>query len=387
MAQLFLEQGHFAMKIAKNLILSTERETTVRRADLPLCPNMHPVAERLITWFEKNGRELPWRDTKDPYRIWLSEIILQQTRVEQGLPYYLRFIEAFPDVKSLARADEQHVLRLWQGLGYYSRARNLHKTARIVSDEFAGVFPADFAALRSLPGIGDYTAAAIASFAFRLPHAVVDGNVFRFLSRLYGIATPIDTLAGKKEFQKVAQELIEGSRPDDFNQALMEFGALHCTPTQPRCADCIFRNTCVAACEDTVNTFPIKSKKQKVRDRYFNYLVVRDKQDFYLRRRTGKDIWKGLWEFPLIESDTKADLQWLLKEAAVIFDTRSAVFRPAVGTMVHQLSHQKLHAIFHEFRLGKRIRLPEEWHRVDAESLGRYPVPRLIERFLQEESD
>ncbi|MFM7727495.1 MAG: NUDIX domain-containing protein, partial [Flavobacteriales bacterium] len=227
----------------------------------------------------------------------------------------------------------------------------------------------DFNALRALPGIGDYTAAAIASFAFRLPHAVVDGNVFRFLSRLYGIETPIDTLAGKREFQKIAQELIAGAPPDAFNQALMEFGALYCTPASPDCANCIFITSCSAGNQNAATRFPVKSKKQKVRDRYFNYLVLRQKNEFFLKRRTHKDIWKDLWEFPLIESEGHADDALILKEAETLFDTSTSTFRPAISKSIHLLSHQRLHATFHEFNMKKNVRLPEEWKRVDAENL------------------
>lgn len=345
---------------------------------------MHPIAGKLIEWYGVNRRDLPWRKTQDPYRIWLSEIILQQTRVEQGLPYYHRFEEDFPDVSALALADEQKVLKAWQGLGYYSRARNLHKTAKIIHEKFNGVFPNDYDSIRELPGIGDYTSAAIASFAFQLPHAVVDGNVYRFLSRIFGIDAPIDSTAGKRLFQKTASELIEGAPPDRFNQALMEFGALHCTPARPNCGNCVFSESCIALKTGTVSSLPVKSKKQKVRDRYFNYLVVRKSDEFFIKRRGDKDIWKNLWEFPLIESDEKKNEEWVLKEAAALFDTKAAVYRPAVDNRVHQLSHQRLHATFHEFLIDTKTVLPPDWEKVDQDSVSGFPVPRLIDLFLKE---
>lgn len=348
---------------------------------------MHPIAQQLIEWYNRNGRDLPWRQTTDPYRIWLSEVILQQTRVDQGLPYYNRFIDEFPNVLALADADEQKVLKLWQGLGYYSRARNLHKAAKVIRDIHQGVFPTDHATIRSLPGIGDYTAAAIASFAFKQPHAVVDGNVYRFLSRIFSIETPIDSTAGKKVFQKTASELIMDAPPDTFNQAIMEFGAMKCTPSKPDCPRCIFFERCLASKTDMVSRLPVKAKKQKVRDRYFNYLVVRNRDDFYLKKRSGSGIWKNLWEFPMIESEFSASEDWVLQEASALFDTKGAIYRPGIDNRIHQLSHQRLHAAFHEFILKTEHGLPEDWKKVDTEKLFEFPLPRLIELFLKGQSE
>ena len=257
--------------------------------------------EHLLRWFAQNSRPLPWKGERDPYKIWLSEIILQQTRVEQGLPYYQKFIERYPTVGQLADAPEDEVLKLWEGLGYYSRARNLHTTAKRIAGELGGKFPSTYEDIRALKGVGDYTAAAIASFAFGLPYAVLDGNVFRVLARFFGIATPTDTSAAKKEFAALAGALLDPSRPGDFNQALMDFGATHCTPQQPKCPACLLRTHCAAFQQNRVAELPVRSKGVVKKDRYFVYLVAQYKGDIFVRKRTGKDIWRNLWEFPLLE--------------------------------------------------------------------------------------
>lgn len=255
----------------------------------------------LFAWFAQNRRPLPWKGERDPYKIWLSEIILQQTRVEQGLPYYRKFTEKYPNVQSLAGAPEDEVLKLWEGLGYYSRARNLLTTAKFIAREKNGIFPDTYSDIRALKGIGDYTAAAIASFAFNLPHAVLDGNVFRVLARYFGIETPTDTNAAKKEFAALAQDLLDPARPGDFNQALMDFGATHCTPQQPKCTICPLRPQCAAFRLDKVSVLPAKSKTLSKKDRFFIYLVANFKGNTLIRKRTGKDIWQNLWEFPMLE--------------------------------------------------------------------------------------
>ena len=257
--------------------------------------------EHLFEWFAQNSRPLPWKGERDPYKIWLSEIILQQTRVEQGLPYYQKFIEQYPIVRHLADAPEDEVMKLWEGLGYYSRARNLHHSAKLIANELGGNFPDTYTGIRALKGVGDYTAAAIASFAFNLPHAVLDGNVFRVLARYFGIETPTDTPAAKKEFAALAQELLDPARPGDFNQALMDFGATHCTPQQPKCPACPLRPHCAAFQQNKVAELPMKSKSLVKKDRFFFYLVVHHKGDTFVRKRSGKDIWQNLWEFPLLE--------------------------------------------------------------------------------------
>jgi A/G-specific adenine glycosylase len=259
-------------------------------------------SDKVVEWYLENQRELPWRQTRDPYCIWLSEIILQQTRVSQGLPYYLRFIENYPTVHDLANASEQAVLRLWQGLGYYTRARNLHKCAKTIASQHNGTFPDNFAALKQLPGIGDYTAAAIASICFKEPVAVIDGNVFRVLARVYGIETPINSPTGKKQFSELGNKLVVGQSPDVYNQAVMEFGALHCTPNNPKCEECPLKRNCVAAINNLQDKFPVKTKGKPVRKRYFNYLVLKKGKFLLMKRRDQKDIWQGLYDFYMIET-------------------------------------------------------------------------------------
>ena len=253
---------------------------------------MEPVSDILLSWFAREGRDLPWRRTRDPYRIWLSEVILQQTRVAQGLEYYLRFTERFPDIAALAAAPEDEVLKLWQGLGYYSRARNLHAAARQVMSRFGGVFPATYGEVRALPGVGDYTAAAVCSIVYDAPCAVLDGNVYRVLARLFDIGIPIDTTAGKRTFAELAQLQLDTSRPGLYNQAIMDFGALQCTPAQPRCGDCPLAGRCLALAAGTVGVRPVKQGRAKVRDRWFNYLHVTCGGQTLLHRRGGGDLYR-----------------------------------------------------------------------------------------------
>jgi A/G-specific adenine glycosylase len=293
----------------------------------------------IIDWYQANHRNLPWRKTIDPYKIWLSEVILQQTRVAQGLPYYERFISSFPSVFDLAKAPEQKVLRLWQGLGYYSRARNLHRCAKEVVEKFNGNFPNSFNELIKLPGVGDYTAAAIASIAFREPIAVVDGNVFRVLARVFGIENDIASGEGKKYFFSLANELIDKSRPDLFNQAVMEFGALHCLPKNPKCGECIFFKSCEANQRNLQTVLPVKSKKLKVKTRYFYYFILRNKNKVLMKQRTEKDIWRGLNDFYLIETKRNQKTETLLQKDT--FLTRAELIKES-RVYKHVLSHQKL---------------------------------------------
>ncbi|MES1225059.1 MAG: A/G-specific adenine glycosylase, partial [Bacteroidota bacterium] len=268
----------------------------------------------IVKWYLNNKRNLPWRESRDPYNIWLSEIILQQTRVSQGLPYYERFVTTYPTVDALAAAPEQDVLRLWQGLGYYSRARNLHKCAKTVVELHEGKFPGSFQQLLSLPGIGEYTAAAVASIAFEEPVAVVDGNVFRVLSRLFGIDTPINSSEGKKIFTDLANAFIGSDRPDLHNQAVMEFGALFCTPVKPLCEECIFQKNCVAFKNNLQQVLPVKIKNKPGRKRYFYYVVMEHKNALLMRKRDQKDIWLGLFDFHLIEKKRPIKTDKLLYE-------------------------------------------------------------------------
>lgn len=307
--------------------------------------------KKLIYWYLENKRDLPWRGLTDPYRIWLSEIMLQQTRVAQGTPYYFKFTEAFPTIKDLANAPEDEVLKLWQGLGYYSRARNLHTTAKYIAYDLNGRFPNTFEELLELKGVGDYTASAIGSICFDLPTAVVDGNVYRVLSRIFGISTPINSPAGIKEFKKCAQELLDQSQPGTFNQALMEFGARHCKPQKPFCETCPFDAMCIAKEKNKIAELPVKLKKVKVRKRYFNYVVLIAEGDkTILEQRTKKGIWQNLYQFPLIESEKNISIATLKKtedfqqfekeyniDSVVLYNDKP---------IIHKLSHQHLNTNF-----------------------------------------
>ena len=274
---------------------------------------MQNFSKTLVSWYLKNKRDLPWRNTIDPYKIWLSEIMLQQTRVAQGLPYYLKFLAAFNEVKDLADADEEEVLKLWQGLGYYSRARNLHATAKYVSNELNGVFPDNYIDLKKLKGIGDYTASAIASICYKEPKAVLDGNVFRVLARLYGIDIAINSTDGVKLFSSLSQKLIDKDEPDTHNQAIMEFGATHCSPKKPLCDSCVFNTQCIAFKNNRVGELPLKLKKLKVKKRYFNYIVpIINNESTRLIKRAEKGIWANLYEFPLVETVETAEYDELL---------------------------------------------------------------------------
>lgn len=338
----------------------------------------------LIKWYLANKRDLPWRHETDPYKIWLSEIILQQTQVAQGLHYYLRFTEKYPRVGDLAAAPEDEVLKQWQGLGYYSRARNLHSTAKEIVLKHGGAFPKNYADIRSLKGIGDYTAAAITSFAWGLPHAVVDGNVYRLLARLFGLETPIDSVGGKKEFQQLADVLLDCKQAALHNQAVMEFGALYCRPKNPDCANCIFATRCLAYAAGKVHVLPVKAKKTKVRDRYFNYLVLIDKKGrVLLRRREERDIWQGLYEFPLIESDNSLHTQELLKlpHFSSLAGSGGIIVKHS-DPYIHLLSHQRLHARFIVVRV-KKVWSPKLLA-VSSEQLHNYAFPRLIEKFIND---
>ena len=333
----------------------------------------------LLPWYREHHRALPWRETKDPYRIWLSEVILQQTRVDQGLAYWKRFVERYPTVKDLAAAHEDDVLKLWQGLGYYSRARNLLAAARQVMDDFAGSFPTDHIELLKLKGVGDYTASAIASICFGQPDAVVDGNVYRVLARVFGIDTPIDSTEGRKRFKVLAQELMDQGHPGDHNQAVMELGATICTPKNYACMLCPLQAKCIAFANGRINELPVKEGVTKTRDRFFNYLHIRTPRGLFMRQRTGKDIWQGLWEPPLIESDAPLKKAALGKQLAAEFGEG---WRIVVGTEVvkHVLSHQIIHAGGWEVVRPKGFKPLKHWKLVPAGRSDEYAVPRLIER-------
>lgn len=343
----------------------------------------------VVNWYLANKRELPWRARKLPYNVWLSEVILQQTRVDQGLPYYLKFIETFPTVFDLAAASEEEVLKLWQGLGYYSRARNLHFSAKFIAREMNGVFPKNYEDLKKLKGVGDYTAGAIASICYGEPVAVLDGNVFRVLSRFFGIDVSINTTVGKKIFKEKAEEVLDRMNPGRYNQAVMEFGALHCKPKNPLCATCPLQAGCVAFQQGKIDSLPIKLKKTKVRKRYLNYLVFRSEEgETWIQKRLGKDIWKNLYEFPLVESTKNLTLTNLLKTEALhgLDLPRQKVGLFNTKPIVHQLSHQKLLVKFWMINTAHLPVLTESadkrLQQISWSEVNKYPVPALIHKFL-----
>lgn len=338
----------------------------------------------LLNWYQINKRDLPWRNEKDPYKIWLSEIILQQTQVKQGIAYYQRFIKAFPKVKDLALASEDEVLKLWQGLGYYSRARNLHETAKVIHFQWQGEIPPDYLKIREFKGIGDYTAAAIASFAFDLPHAVLDGNVYRFLSRLFGIKTGIDTNDGKKEFTQLAKTLLNKKEPALHNQAIMEFGSQYCKPSNPSCELCIFNSKCIAFNENLVSQLPFKSKKTKVRNRFFNFIVLVDKKNnIRIEKRTHKDIWQGLYQFQLIETDAKMTFEKLkLKKEFKSLVKENYELIHQSKFYKHILSHQLLWTTFYVLKIDGTH--AKDSKKMNSRNLTKFAFPRLIELFIDD---
>jgi A/G-specific adenine glycosylase len=330
-------------------------------ASAPALPSPSFFATALLGWYPRHRRDLPWRHTRNPYAIWLSEVILQQTRVAQGLPYYLDFLTSYPTVQDLAAAPEQEVLRHWQGLGYYSRARNMHHTAQQVVGEFGGQFPNTYAGLRQLKGVGPYTAAAIASFAFDEAVAVLDGNVFRVLARIFGLHSDIAAPSSRKEFQAVADAHLPPAHAAEFNQAIMEFGALQCTPAKPDCLFCPLQSQCWAFQHGQVALLPVKSKAKAARTRYFHYLVLSHGEQLYLKERAAGDIWQGLYDFALVETDT-ADLPAaeVLRHVEALGgapDTRRVAEDRPAPTLKHVLSHQKIEARFHAVKLA--VALPE----------------------------
>lgn len=334
-------------------------------------------------WYDTHRRDLPWRRNKDPYRVWLSEVILQQTRVDQGTVYWERFVKRWPNVKALAKASESEVLKQWQGLGYYSRARNLRAAAHQVVERFSGRFPGTHAELRTLKGVGDYTAAAIASICFGQPEAVVDGNVYRVLARVFGIDSPIDSSSGKRQFQDVANALIDPDRPGDHNQAVMELGATVCTPKQPQCGKCPLARNCVARKEERITALPVKSKKTSVRKRHFNYLVIRTPKGLLMRQRSGKDIWQGLWELPMVET-ARPVTPAVLRKAFTEQSSGAPIteFKKMHGPVEHVLSHQRIVAVFWECPVALRWKAPKDWQPFNPKQLHALPVHRLMERWM-----
>lgn len=335
----------------------------------------------LIQWYLQNDRDLPWRKTKNPYFVWLSEIILQQTRVAQGTPYYLTFAKEFPTVFDLASASEKDVLKLWQGLGYYSRARNLHFAAKQVVHDFGGTFPDTYEKIIKLKGVGDYTASAISSICFQEPHAVVDGNVYRVLARYFNIHTAINSSKGIKEFKALAQELIDVTQPGTFNQAIMEFGALHCKPQNPLCDSCPLSESCLGLQQKTIKELPFKERKLKIKKRYFNYLVLKNTEEkTVLTERKGKGIWQGLFEFPLIETSHLVEEEVIVnnEEFKRLFSEKASISLFNEKEIVHKLSHQHLYTRFWIVEDKKVSENVISWDRIEE-----YPVPILISNFIK----
>lgn len=346
-------------------------------------------AVKLMDWYRVNGRDLPWRTTSEAYIIWLSEVILQQTRVEQGLPYFYRFLEQFPIVTKFAEAPEEDILRLWQGLGYYSRARNMHKAAKMIVDDFKGVFPTTYQDVIRLPGVGEYTAAAISSFSANEARAVVDGNVFRVLARYLGIDVPINTTKGKKMFAAVAQELLDKDHPGLYNQAIMDFGALQCKPKNPDCDTCIFRLECVAFQQGSVSNLPVKLKGKASRNRYFHYFVVQKDNQLLMSRRGEGDVWTNLYEFPMIETTENIAMPDLmaLNEFNRYFK-EDTVLEPIGEPVRHVLSHQYIYARFYLVADSSSLKeKKKEWDYHYSEKIDNLAKHKLIFSFLEKNLD
>lgn len=338
-------------------------------------------SKTLTNWYSIYKRELPWRNTKEPYFVWLSEIILQQTQIKQGLPYYEAFVNKFPTVFALANAQESDVLKLWQGLGYYSRARNLHFTAKYIAEELNGKFPDTYKDLIKLKGIGDYTASAIASICFGEPTAVVDGNVYRVLSRYFGIDTPINSSQGIKEFKALATTLIDKKNPGDHNQAIMEFGATQCKPQNPDCSVCPFNTSCIALQKNLINQLPVKLKKTKVANKYFNFLVfISPGKQTIFEKRTSKGIWQNLYQFPLIETKTSLKVSQFKTHPSILDYLQITSFEFSLYNeldILHKLTHQHLHTKFWIIEVDK---LPRKG--VAFKELTQYPTSILISNFI-----
>ena len=339
----------------------------------------------LTDWYKQNKRDLPWRMENNPYYVWVSEIILQQTRVDQGKAYFIRFISRFPDVQTLAASSENDVLKMWQGLGYYSRARNIHYAAKQIQNECEGKFPENFDQIIKLKGVGNYTAAAIASISFGKPIAAIDGNVYRVLSRWFGIRTPIDSTEGKKQFTEMANAVLDSNNPGLFNEAMMEFGALQCVPKNPDCGSCPFNYKCVAFNENTISFLPVKSKKVKVKQRYFNYLYIKYNDYIFLEQRTAKDIWHNMYQLPLIETIEPCTPEQLLagKAFKAIFINETVTIDSVTPEIIHILTHQRLHVRFISIGVNKEPK-GKALVKIAMDELSEYPIPKVIDNFLKQ---
>ncbi|MFO8000395.1 MAG: A/G-specific adenine glycosylase [Marinilabilia sp.] len=336
-------------------------------------------------WYLNHGRSLPWRETRDPYKIWISEIILQQTQVTQGKKYYLNFLRAFPDVHALAEASEKEVLQQWQGLGYYSRARNLHQAAKTIVKEHNGLFPQTYKKIQTLKGIGPYTASAIASFAFDLPYAVVDGNVYRLLSRIYAISTPVDTHEGKNQFKELADRLLDRNDPATHNQAIMETGAMICRPSLPLCSECPVAHLCKAFAKGKQTEFPVKSKRKVRKKRYLNFLIIHCKDNILIQKRQDKDIWQGLYQFPLIETPHKPTKKIIARRIYDLTNTHLPLKK--IMDKKHLLTHQELQTAFYRIEWPENLAIPENFIKtqpgwISPEEAGEFPFPQLIKESL-----
>ena len=335
---------------------------------------MNNFSRLIVNWYRLNKRSLPWREELNPYYIWLSEIILQQTKVNQGIPYYFKFLQKYPTIIKLADAEEKEILNDWQGLGYYSRARNLHYSAKYIKDKLNGQFPKNYKEILKLKGVGKYTAAAISSFAFNEKKAVVDGNVYRLLSRYFDIETPIDSSSGIKEFQTLADSLINKKNPGEHNQAIMEIGALICKPKKPKCIDCPLSEKCISYATDNIRNRPVKKIKIKIKKRFFHYLILNHNDELIIEKRTKKDIWKNMYQFPMIEAkniEEKIDLS--------IF--KNKVFESSIRK--HILSHQIIYAKFYHFESLSKF--DANWFAIKKSELENYPIPRIIDKYLEEQ--
>ena len=355
----------------------------------------HFFTKKLLDWFATNHRPMPWKGVRDPYIIWLSEIILQQTTVSQGTAYFEKFRDRYPSVSDLANAPADDVMKMWEGLGYYSRARNLHKMAKHITNNLNGLFPNTFDDILKLKGVGNYTAAAIASFAYDLPHAVLDGNVYRVLSRFFGIETPIDTTEGKHKFTELADKVLNKKRPADFNQAIMDFGATHCTPAKPKCPECPMQTECTAFRDNIVDILPIKSKKMVRKTRFFNYIVINEADSVFIRKRIEKDIWQELYEFPLVETTEMVEI--LRNEIPILSGLRGVDFPISLLEMrlIRQsqpfqqlLTHQKIIATFWEFdapkSVSKQLAIVSDFQKIKRADLSDFAIPKIIDIYLKE---
>ena len=332
-------------------------------------------SNKLINWYNHNKRDLPWRKTKDPYKIWVSEIILQQTRIEFGIKYYNKFLKRYPDVKNLANTKEMDLMKIWEGLGYYSRAINMLKTAKIVLNSFNGVFPLEYEQLIQLPGVGDYTASAISSICNDELQVVVDGNVLRFLSRMHKIDLPIESIKTKKYFKKLGFKLIQDVKPGDFNQALMDYGSTICKPKKFDCNSCLFSIDCKAYNSNSVENYPVKKKKIKLKDRFLNYVVVvTNDNKTQIKKRDSSGIWKNLYEFPLIETKVETSAKQISKELNLNLKDLLSVKK-----INHRLSHQLLHITFFVYKVDYKLD-----DLVDINNLASYPFPKPINKFISE---